>query len=169
MLRRLLVPLLIVALLAPLAGCGSDDSSGTGSSTAAGKSTAELLNGWSDTTLAALAALQARAKAGTARDKQAYDEANAKLQAELKKITAFPDEAEQALGSDSGSAAGKAVTADANAWKTWATLLQKEKLSDKESVQAGKLGGAAAQAHLAAYKAAGAEVPADFQKQAAGG
>lgn len=166
---RLLPLLLIAALLVPLAGCGSDSNSSTGSSTAAGKSNAALLNGWSDTALAALAALQARAKAGTARDKPAYDAAEEKLQAQLTKVTEFPAEAQSALGSNTGSASGKVIIADANAWKAWATLLLKKELSDKESVQAGKLGGAAAQAHLDAYKTAGVEVPADFKKQAAGG
>ena len=169
MTARLLPLLLIAALLVPLAGCGSDSSSSTGSSTGGAKSQAALLNGWSDTTLAALAALQARAKAGTSRDKAAYDTADAKLQTELKKVTAFPAEAQSALGSDASSADGKVIIADANAWKAWAALLLKKSLSDKESVQAGQLGGKAAQAHLDAYKEAGVEVPADFAKQAGGG
>lgn len=167
MLKRLLPLLLIVALVGSLAGCGSDGNGGTGS-TSGSQSTGELLNGWSDTTLAALAALGARAKAGTARDKAAYDKADAELQSALKKIVIFPKQAKSTLGSDSGSATGKVLIADAAAWKAWATLLQKKNLSDQESKKAGELGGAAAAAHLAAYKAAGVEVPADFQKQAGG-
>lgn len=161
MFRRCL-PLLLVSLLVSLAGCGGSDSAS--STTGSNPQAAALLDRWSETSLAALAALQRRAKAATERDKAAYDKASAELQRQLGKVSQFPQEARTVTGS-----AGKVVGADAAAWKVWADLLSRKTLNAKDGPEAGRLGAAAAKAHLAAYKAAGAEVPADFRKQAGGG
>lgn len=162
MFRRCVVLVVMAALLVPLAGCGGSDSGSSGNSQAK-----PLLDSWSDTTLATLSTLQARARAFTARDKPAFDRATGDLQTQLQTIQQFPEQAQRVKGADATS-----VAADAAAWKAWADgsskLLSKDKVSSSDLKGVSKLAAAALEAHLNAYKKIGAEVPADFKKQAGG-
>ena len=175
-------PLVILAALVALAGCGSgggDTAKTTSTTTTAAaptlpklsaaesrNSAGALLDSWSAEIIKAGTQLNAREQASYKGLRDPYYKADGLLRASIAKIDRFPAEAQRETARYVPASLVTALQADADAWKVWGDGIADVRAAAEQGRTPDSLSQSSLIAHLAAYKAARRLAPLNFRQAA---